>query len=336
LLIPVTGDGTLQAVIGLVVPVDGPQLSPEDIEDVRKLAVEAAPVLMRLQEIEQLRRQNHELASSAERTKHAEESLAVLLEERNALDAIIRMRSHLHANVAHDLRTPLGTIRGYARMILDGRTGEINDTQRKYLQIVTDNTNRLIALIGWMGYIADLNAQHLDLSTFDLRDVWSECVVASWQRLSEESLKLTEQIPDETFVTVGDRKQLARAFNELIAAAMQYSEPGGTITAEFGHGRDREVTVKISAKGAAIPANILSETFERSFTTIARPAAQDTNGDAINLSDVYSVVGMHGGRFFVNSVAAQGASFLFTLPAVLDDGEENNHEQPVNSSRRRR
>jgi signal transduction histidine kinase len=276
------------------------------------------------------------LASAAERAKYAEEHLAALNEEKNSLDAIIRMRSHLQANVAHDLRTPLGTIRGYARMILDGRTGEVNDTQRKYLQIITDNTNRLIALISWMSYIADLNAQHLDLSTFDLRDVWLECVVASRQKLSKESLKLIEQIPEETFVTIGDRKQLARAFNELIAAAMQYSEPGGTITAEFAHGREREMTVKISAKGAAIPANILSETFERSFSTIARPAAQNTNGGAIDLSDVYNVVGMHGGRFFVNSVAAQGAAFLFTLPAVLDDGEENNHEQTVHSSRRRR
>src|SRR5205814_3308773 len=106
-----------------------------------------------------LRRQNHELASAAARTKSVEAHLAALLEEKNALDAIIRMRSHLQANVAHDLRTPLGTIRGYARMILDGRTGEVNDTQRKYLQIVTDNTNRLITLISWMGYIADLNAQ---------------------------------------------------------------------------------------------------------------------------------------------------------------------------------
>jgi len=334
-LIPLIGDAMLHAVIGLVSSVDGPQLSAEDIEGVRRLADEAAPIFVRLQEIQRLRRENKQLAAAAEGAAEAEAGFAKLIEAKNALDAVIQMRSHLQANIVHDLRTPLAAIRGYARMILDGRAGEVTDTQKEYLRIVSENTNRLINVVSWMSYVADLNAHHFTLSTFDLREVWEECVRAAQQSLDRKSLVLIEQIPGESFVIMGDRKKLARVFEELIAAAVEFSQTTGTITAEFSHSRDREATVKIAARNAVLPADALTKIFERSFNTIAKPTAQNMDACASNLSGVYDVVAMHGGRVFVNGSAGQGATFLFTLPAVVVDGEENNHEQTVNSSRRR-
>jgi len=319
-----------------VSPLDGPQPSAEDIESVRQLAYEAAPVLVRLQEVEKLRRQNEELTSNAHRRVTVERDIARLTEEKTALDVLIQMRTHLQANVAHDLRTPLAAIRGYARMILDGRGGQINDTQRDYLRVVTENTNRLINLVSWMSYIAELSSQHLKLSMFDLRDVWSECVNASDALLAERSLTLAQRIPEDTFVIMGDREKFAYVFSELIAAAVTFSEKSGTITVEFSHGREKEVTVKMSEKGAGIPTEILNKISERSVNSISKPTAQNTEPGAVNLSGVYDIVGMHGGRVFVSSTAGQGATFLFTLPAVTVDGEENSHEQAVNSSRRRR
>jgi hypothetical protein len=154
--------------------------------------------------------------------------------------------------------------------------------------------------------------------------------------LNERSLKLSEQIPDEPFIMMGDREKLAYVFNELISVAVKFSDPATTITAEFSHGREKEITVKISEKGPGIPPEMLNKIFERSFTTFAKPVAQITDAGAISLSGVYDVVGMHGGRVFVNSTAGQGAMYLFTLPAVTVGVEENSHEQAVNSGRRRR
>jgi signal transduction histidine kinase len=96
------------------------------------------------------------------------------------------------------------------------------------------------------------------------------------------------------------------------------------------------VTVKITEKGQPFPAEKLSGVFDRSFNAIAKPAAQNMDAGATSLSGVYDIVGMHGGRVFVNSSAGQGATFLFTLPAVSMGNEENSHEQAINSGRRRR
>ena len=335
-LIPIISESALQGLIGLVSPTDGPHLSAEEIESVRQLAYDIAPILGRLQQMEALRRENIQLRVAAGRSSELEGQLVGIRATRNELDAVIQMRSHLQANIAHELRTPLAAIRGYTRMILDGRGGEINPTQKEYLRIVTDNTNRLIGLVGWMSYVAELTAQHLSLSTFDLRDVWAESVKSSRQKLAEKSLELSAQIPDEPFVVVGDREKLAYVLTELIAAAAAFSVVSATISAELSHGRDREVTVRITEKGATIPPEALNKIFERSFSAVVKPVAQHTDVETISLSGVYDVVGMHGGRVFVKSSAGQGATFLFTLPAITMSGEENSHEQAVNSGRRRR
>ena len=98
---------------------------------------------------------------------------------------------------------------------------------------------------------------------------------------------------------------------------------------------EKEVSFKLTETGAEIPPDALNKIFDRPFNTVTKPTAQNTDSSAISLSGVYDIVGMHGGRVFVNSIAGQGATFLFTLPAVMS-GEENSHEQAVNSSRRRR
>ena len=315
ILVPILSDGTLHAVIGLVSAVEDPQPSAEDIEGVRELAHVAAPILVRLCTIEKLR--------SA-------------VEERNALQVFAQMRSHLEANIAHDLRTPLAAIRGYVRMMLEGRGGEVNDTQRQYLQIAADNTNRLIAVLTQMSYFNELGPQYLALSTFDLRQVWTACFEKNRSTLEQKSLRVTEHIPHEEFGVIADREKLNYVLNELLAAAVEFSETGGTIVVEFSRGRENETTVKISNKSASIPTDVLGRIFERSINAAAVPTAQSTDGGAISLYRVYDIVGIHGGRVFVNSSTAQGATFLFTLPAVSLGGEETSDEQAVNSGSRRR
>jgi signal transduction histidine kinase len=318
-LIDSQSDPRLKAAIALVSPVDGPQLSAEDLEDVRQVAHQVAPILDRLQQIEQLKQEN-----------------AAIFDAKNTLDAILQMRAHQQVNVAHELRTPLAAIRGYVRMILDGRGGEINDTQREYLRIVNENTNRLITLVSWMSHVAELSAQHMKLSSFDFRGVWQDCAVTSQDQLSEKSLKVVQQIAEEPFIMFGDREKLEYVVKELIRCAVELSDVNGTITAELSHGREGELTFRLSETGASIPLDALRRIFDRPFNAVPQPALPQSEPGNISLSGVYDVVGMHGGRLFVNSTAGQGTTFLFTLPAVNAGIEENSHEQAVNSGRRRR
>lgn len=304
LLFPVISDAVLYGAIGLISPMDGPHLLQDDLEMVRQIAQQAGPVFARLSDIERLRRENHELRG------------------------LLQMRAQLQSNLAHELRTPLAAVRGYARMILDGRAGQTNDTQKEYLRVVGDNTTRLINLVNWMTHVLEVSAQDFELSRFDLRQLWAECVNA------RKPVKITEQIPEEPFEVLGDRRKLARVFDHLIAASHKFATAESNILVHFSHGREREITIKVSDSGAIVPPELLTRIFDRSFSSVPMPLAQKPEGSELGLADIYDIIGMHGGRFFVNSKTGQGVTFLFTLPAVEVDGEEKpGHEQAVNSGR---
>jgi signal transduction histidine kinase len=145
---------------------------------------------------------------------------------------------------------------------------------------------------------------------------------------------LTERISDQSFEIVADAEKLAYAFNQLIAAAAKLSDYGSTITAEFSHGREQEVMVKISISGSGLTPEALNRVFDRSINSSVPAAAQDTDAMHMSLNAVHDIVGMHGGRMFVNSTPGQGSTLLFTLPAVTIGGEDKNNEQAVNISRR--
>ncbi len=313
LLIPVVDDAILFGVIGLVYPMDGPPLSNEVLETVRQFARFAAPVLAR------------------------EETIDGLREELKSLKSLIQMRSHSQANLAHELRTPLAAVRGYARMILDGRAGEISNTQRDYLTVITENANRLIHLVSWMSHVAQQSAQNFKLSTFDLRNVWAECVASQEAALRQKSINLSQTIPDESFAIIGDQEKMSYVFSYLVAIALKLNHQEGRLTAEFSHGREQEVTIKITSNGDDIPSDMLGKIFERSVNAIPAVPPQNADVGEFSLSGIYDVIAMHGGRVFVSSKPGAGATFLFTLPAILiDEEEKSGHEQAVNSGRRRR
>ena len=331
-LIPLLSDGRLQAAIGLVSPLDGSHLSAEEIEAVRHIAHEASPILARLQEIESLKRQNQELAEKTQRAAIAEANLAKVTDEKIRFEALIKIASHVQSNIAHDLRTPLGAIRGYARMILDGRAGDTNDTQREYLRIITENTNRVINIANWMSHVADLGGrQPIAVGAFDLRELWAESVRAAQGLFSSKAITLTQRIPQESFEIIADRDRLGFAFKEILSAAVKLSEAGSAITAEFSQGRQREVIVKITAKGSGIRAEALSGIFDHSTSTAG--VSQTDKERQMNLSSVHDVIGMHGGRLFVKSAAGEDCTLWFTLPNITLGSEDKSHEQTFNLGR---
>ncbi len=303
-LIPIISDTVLYGAIGALTTCDGTHPATDDIETIRQVALEAAPILSRIHKIERLR-----------------SDLRRLAQERATLNAMIQLRSHLHSNAAHELRTPLAAIRGYARMILDGRSGPITEIQRDYLRVITENTNRLINTVGWLSHVVDLSEQQFELTLFDLRDVWTDRIKFHETAFAEKSIRLAQHIPSDSLLIAGDKKKFACALDQLIAAAIRFTEAEGQIAVEFSRGRDRELTVKISATGTGMPAEVLGRIFDRSQEGF--PAAPvEPDAGAVSLSGVHDVVGMHGGRMFVNSTSGKGCTFLFTLPAVKFDGEE--------------
>ena len=313
-LVPVLHENRLLGVFGIVSWMDGPQPTAADMQTIHTCTIHAAPVLARILELERLRSDNKELNKELKELLQrlaTDERTAWETARRNAqLEATAQMRTHLHSNVAHDLRTPLAAVRGYARMILDGRAGEIKERQREYLDIVVENANKMIHLVNWMSEIFDSAEQHMRLSDFDVREVWAECVKEIEKELAERSVNLTQDIPDEPFPAFADKERINRIFRQVLRSAVRFSDNGAKLVARFSHGREQEIMLKLYGITNEIPVELAMR--ERS------PMLRGPDSD-IDLSIVHDNVGVHGGRFFIRRTSEEGSVLLLTLPAIRSE-----------------
>lgn len=239
------------------------------------------------------------------------------------LRATIVMRGHLLANVAHEIRTPLSAIRGYARMLTDGRAGEVNERQTEYLSAITENTDKLIHLVNWMTRIGDPSQQIMRLSPVDGRVLWTECLSARKGELFAKSIHIDEAFSDESFPILGDRSRLDRLFALVLDTAIRYSSSGSRLSMTMSCPREGGLGVKVSGIGGA-----MADAADASSPAGSSEAAGES--EALTLASIYDIVGLHGGRLFIRRTSEEGSVILFTLPDVRrDDADEWSGQRPA-------
>lgn len=230
-------------------------------------------------------------------------------EELSGLRATIVMRGHLLANVAHEIRTPLSAIRGYARMLVDGRAGPVNPRQSEFLNAINENTNKLIHLVNWMTRIGDPARQILRLSVLDGRALWTECLAARKDALSEKAIHIEETFSGESFPIVGDQNKLAAMLTLVLDTAILHSRSGAQLSMTMSTPREGGLGLKLSGI-----AGTMADAVEVSNTTDAGEVPD--SADAKSLAQICDIVGLHGGRLFIRRTSEEGSIILFTLPDV--------------------
>jgi signal transduction histidine kinase len=312
-LAPVVHNGSLIGVYGAICAVTRPVPSMTEIEPMRWCALETGPVLARMRELDWLRAEHQKLKSAATALASAQAAKQEFAARAAELEATLAMRMHLQANVAHELRTPLAAVRGYTRMILDGRAGEITHHQREYLEIVTLSTDRLVHLINWMARICSSVDHELELDSLDLHRIWRETLFSHQIELNGKSIRIEESAAPEGLRIVADEQKMRRVFRNLIRAAIQFSHPGTRLTIEFYRPREGGIAVRLLGMTETMPIEEVEFPF--------RGSGQDV------FSEIYDIIGLHGGRFFVRKASDGGSIFLFTLPAVRNDSADASAER---------
>ncbi len=265
------------------------------------------------------RSDNAELSRLAQKVAELEKAVAGLQQANGEWEAMVQINSHLLSNLSHELRALLATIRGYTKMVLEEKAGQINSTQREYLAIVSENTDRLVGVVSnSLQFITD---QQVRLRCFDMRELWQVCFRSIELQALERSIRITETIPTEPFVVTGDQEKLAMVFDGLLANAIKFTGGGGEIGVKFSHGRDGEVKVEVSDTGVGIAPELLDRIFNHYYrATIASSNHRGPVG--VGLPTVRDIVWLHGGRIAVTSKLGEGSTFIFTLPAIQAGQQE--------------
>lgn len=224
------------------------------------------------------------------------------------------------ANVSHDFRSPLTSIKGYLEAMLDGTIPP--EAHEKYLTIVLNETDRLTKLTNSLLTLNNLNTKGimLDKSFFDINKVIRN-TAASFEGTCKNKTIAIELIltGDELFVCA-DIGKIQQVLYNLLDNAIKFSYPDSIIKIETTE-KHNKVFVSVKDSGIGIPKDNLKLIWDRFYKSdLSR--GKDKKGTGLGLSITKEIIHAHGEHINVISTEGVGSEFIFSLP-IADDGTED-------------
>ena len=227
---------------------------------------------------------------------------------------VAQAKSDFVSIVAHELRTPMTSIKGYADLMLSGAAGPVSDTQMQFLVVIRSNVERLAALVNDLLDISRIEAGRVkfDIRPLHLDEAAHEVIASLQGEITSRNLELELDIPSHLPLVQGDRNRIVQVLTNLISNAYKYTPPGGHITLAL-HQTNGELQVDVSDTGIGIAPNDLDRVFER-FYRADHEVVRGQAGTGLGLAIAKSIVEMHSGRIWVRSQLGKGSTFSFSLP----------------------
>ncbi|MCC6572464.1 MAG: HAMP domain-containing protein [Planctomycetes bacterium] len=226
-----------------------------------------------------------------------------------------QMRRDFVADVSHELKTPLTSIKAYAETLLDGADQD-EGARRPFLEKIVSNSNRLTKLVADILDISRLETGRKDDSRerSDLNALVRRVVGEFSERAAKKGVTLAFEpaaAAPEAYVNSEDMRE---AVENLIDNAINYTAEKGTVRVALKVA-DGRITVEVADTGIGIPADALPRVFER-FYRVDRARSRAMGGTGLGLSIVKHVALRHGGNVEAASEVGKGSTFRILLPAA--------------------
>ena len=236
--------------------------------------------------------------------------------ERDALQS----NKDLIACVAHDLRTPITSVKGYLDLALDTKHYDLEQRQ-KYVRIAQTKANRLEYLIHDLFNYTKLTSGEITLhrSKIDLVQLVEQMVEEFYPLFQEEELECTTKYNISYLEMNMDGELIARAVQNLLSNAIKYGKDGKHVYVEL-ECLEQEVQIRVTNYGLVIPEESIKHLFDK-FYRVERSRNVKTGGTGLGLNIAQEIVHLHGGRIKVTS-GASGTCFTIALPLQKEEEEE--------------
>ncbi|AKB85506.1 cell wall metabolism sensor histidine kinase WalK [Methanococcoides methylutens] len=244
-------------------------------------------------------------------TKNAEECLkrAQALE-----DAANCSKSEFLANVSHELRTPLNSVIGFSEILLDGRCGDLNDIQRRYLQNVSKNGNHLSEIINDILEISMIEAgkEEVTFEMFGMVPVIMEVKDSIMHSILEKDVSFSYDLDPDLPQINADKAKFRHIIYNLLSNAVKFTSEGGTVTIDAVTLGDM-VHITIKDDGIGIPKEQLPHLYDK-FYQVDGSTKRLYSGTGLGLALTKKLVGLHEGQMWVESEQGKGTKVHVMLP----------------------
>jgi two-component system phosphate regulon sensor histidine kinase PhoR len=235
-----------------------------------------------------------------------------MMRKMSEVERLENVRRDFVANVSHEIKTPLTSIKGYVETLQSGALEDPKLTVR-FLEKIERNAARLTALVQDILSLAKIESLE---DSFQLGPVeWNEVIHSVVSRcedaIGQKHLRLKLNIPQAPVYVSGDREAMIQVLDNLLTNAIKYTADGGLITLTLYH-KNNWAKIEVEDTGIGIPSEHLPRIFER-FYRVDKARSRDLGGTGLGLSIVKHLVSGMGGEVTVTSSVGVGSIFSVRL-----------------------
>ena len=238
----------------------------------------------------------------------------VVLNDVTRLRRLENVRREFVANVSHELKTPITSIKGFVETLLDGALADRKEAER-FLGVVARHADRLNSIIEDLLLLSQVEQddERTGLETEELRvqDVLRAAVEACAAKAAEKNTSVETSCPEPLIIT-GNMRLLTQAVANLLDNAIKFSEPGGSVRIEAVR-KNGDAVLSVHDHGCGIPPEHLPRLGER-FYRVDKARSRQQGGTGLGLAIVKHIMEAHGGALSMESTLGQGSSFHLRLP----------------------
>ena len=217
------------------------------------------------------------------------------------------------ANISHELKTPLTSIRGFSEAMLDGTIDDGPGIERS-AKIISDESNRVLRLVQELLDLSRIESGQVSMQQEDLNlNELFEHVSEVFALRSEESGVRLELSLDGAGHIRGDFDRLEQVLNNLLDNAFRHTPSGGVVRLISRDVRPGILQVAVTDSGVGIPSQDVPHLFERFYRA---NGSGNRKGYGLGLAISREIVRAHGGEIWATSEPQRGTTFIFTLPTA--------------------
>lgn len=247
------------------------------------------------------------------------EGIIILLQDVTEHQKLESMRKEFVANVSHELKTPLTTIKSYTETLLDGVIDD-RDLSVNFLQVVDSETERMARLVRDLLQLSGLDFQQSkwNKKAVDLKKIIEEIIlkldVSVKNKKQQIHLNLNDLKGNDTII-YADKDRMGQAILNLLGNSIKYTPEGGHIKIDICIQEDKLI-LEIEDNGIGIPEKDLARIFER-FYRVDKARARELGGTGLGLSIAKEIIEAHEGTIEIFSQEGKGTKTVIRLPIFV-------------------